>query len=59
MNCVGPKGSLKNGKHRMVMVQFELEDADAGQAYLIVKIGSEDEVSETNETTTPSQRKSR
>ena len=42
-------GNLKNGKHRMVMVQFELEDADEGQAYLIVKVDSEGDVSETNE----------
>jgi subtilase family serine protease len=42
-------GNLKNGKHRMVMVPYELQDAEPGQAYLIVKIDSEDDVSETNE----------
>jgi hypothetical protein len=48
---VGEKevGNLKNGKFRLTMVPFELEDADPGQAYLIVKIDSEDDVSETNE----------
>jgi subtilase family serine protease len=48
---VGEKevGNLKNGKFRMTMVQFELEDAEPGQAYLIVKVDGDNDVSETNE----------
>ena len=41
---------LKSGNSRMVLVQFELaDDAPLGPAYLIVKIDSDDDVSESNE----------
>jgi hypothetical protein len=42
--------NLKAGKTRMVTVQFELpEGADLGDAYLIVKVDGDDDVSESNE----------
>jgi hypothetical protein len=43
--------NLKAGKDRMVTVQFEIPDGyDLGLAYLIVKIDSENDVGESNET---------
>jgi hypothetical protein len=42
--------NLKSGKDRMVPVQFELpEGSDAGAAYLIVMVDSDEDVSESNE----------
>jgi hypothetical protein len=49
---VGEKevNNLKAGKDRMVHVQFELDDdAETGPAFLIVKVDSDSDVSETNE----------
>jgi len=41
---------LKSGKDTLLVVKFELpEDTDPGQAYIIVKLDSEDDVNESNE----------
>ena len=42
--------AIKSGKDTLLVVKYELpEDTDPGQAYVIVKLDSEDDVNESNE----------